>query len=133
MRNSTMKDKQRPLSPFMIGPHYKPQLTSVMSISHRASGVFLSVVGAPLLLWWLVAVGSGPEAYNDLIALMDNWLGTLVVAATIVALCYHLLNGIRHLVWDTGRALEIRSAYTLGWLVLIGTVLLSAVVLGALL
>ena len=58
-----MKQKQRPLSPFMIGPYYKPQLTSLMSITHRATGVFLSVVGAPLLLWWLIAVSSGPDAY----------------------------------------------------------------------
>ena len=63
-----MKAEQRPLSPFMIGPYYKPQLTSLMSITHRASGVFLSVVGAPLLLWWIVAMSSGPEAYETLLA-----------------------------------------------------------------
>ena len=127
-----MNDQQRPLSPFMIGPYYKPQLTSLLSISHRATGVFLSIVGAPLLLWWLVAVGSGPEAYDALITHLGGWLGKLVVAASVVALCFHLLNGIRHLVWDSGRALEIRSAYTLGWLVLIGTVTLAAVLLGVL-
>ena len=54
------------------------------------------------------------------------------LALTVACLAYHLLNGIRHLVWDTGRALDLRSAYTGGWLVLIGTVLLTAVVLGVL-
>lgn len=128
-----MKAKQRPLSPFMIGPYYKPQMTSLMSIAHRASGVFLSVVGAPLLLWWLIAVSSGPEAYQALLGCFSGWLGKLALVACVLSLAYHLFNGIRHLVWDTGRALEIRSAYTAGWLVLAATVLLSAVLLGILL
>jgi len=117
----------------MIGPYYKPQLTSLMSITHRASGVFLSVVGAPLLLWWTIAVSSGPQAYDSLLACMGGWIGKLVVIATVISLCFHLLNGIRHLVWDTGRALDLKSAYTGGWLVLIGTVLLAATLLGVLL
>lgn len=125
-----MKAKERPLSPFMIGPYYKPQMTSLMSIAHRASGVFLSIVGAPLLLWYVSAVGSGPGAYDSAMAFIDSWLGRLVLTAVVVALFYHLFNGIRHLVWDSGRALEIRSAYTAGWLVLIATVLASAVLLG---
>lgn len=125
-----MKAKQRPLSPFMIGPYYKPQMTSVMSIAHRISGVFLSVVGAPLLLWWLIAVSGGPGSYHALLGYLSGWLGKLVLVACVLSLAYHLFNGIRHLVWDTGRALDLRSAYTTGWLVLIATVLLSAALLG---
>lgn len=128
-----MKAKQRPLSPFMIGPYYKPQMTSLMSIAHRASGVFLSLVGAPLLLWWLIALSSGPEAYQALLGSLSGWLGKLALLACVLSLAYHLFNGIRHLVWDSGRALDIRSAYTAGWLVLAATVLLSAVLLGVLL
>lgn len=128
-----MKAKQRPLSPFMIGPYYKPQMTSLMSIAHRASGVFLSLVGAPLLLWWLVALSSGPEAYQALLASLSGWFGKLALLACVLSLAYHLFNGIRHLVWDSGRALDIRSAYTAGWLVLAATVLLSAVLLGVML
>ena len=120
-----MKSKQRPLSPFMIGPYYKPQMTSLMSITHRASGVFLSIVGAPLLLWWLSSLSSGPEAYSAMLACLDGWLGKLVVAASIFCLSY--------LVWDTGRGLDIKTAYTAGWLVLIGTVVISAALLGVLL
>ena len=128
-----MKAKQRPLSPFMIGPYYKPQLTSLMSITHRASGVFLSIIGAPLLLWWLIAVSSGPQAYEVLLGFLGSLIGKLLLTATILFLSFHLINGIRHLVWDTGRALDIKTAYTAGWLVLIGTVLLSAILLGVLL
>jgi len=129
----TMKAKQRPLSPFMIGPYYRPQMTSLMSITHRASGVFLSVVGAPLLLWWLIAVSNGPDAYAVLLGCIGGWTGKLVVTASIFCLSFHLLNGIRHLVWDTGRALDIKSATAAGWLVLMGTVVLSLVLLGVLL
>lgn len=128
-----MKAKQRPLSPFMIGPYYKPQLTSLMSITHRATGVFLSVVGAPLLLWWLIAVSSGPEAYESMLSRTNSLGGTLVLAGSVFCLSFHFLNGIRHLVWDTGRALEIETAYRFGWLVLIGSILLTAVLLGVLL
>lgn len=116
----------------MIGPYYKPQMTSLMSISHRATGVFLSVVGAPLLLAWIVALGSGAEAYAAFTGWFTGPIGKLLAAVTLLCLNYHLLNGIRHLVWDTGRALEIRQAYTGGWLVLAGAVALTAVLLGVL-
>ena len=128
-----MKAKQRPLSPFMIGPYYKLQMTSLMSITHRASGVFLSIIGAPLLLWWLIAVSSGPQAYAVLLGFLGSLIGQLLLIATILCLSFHLINGIRHLVWDTGRALDIKTAYTAGWLVLIGTIALSGMVLGVLL
>ena len=128
-----MKPKQRPLSPFMIGPYYRPQLTSLMSIAHRASGVFLSLVAAPLLLWFIVAVSSGPAAYQTLTGFFSGWAGRILLAATVLGLFYHLFNGVRHLVWDTGRALDIRSAYGAGVAVLIATVLATAVMLGALL
>lgn len=127
-----MKSKQRPLSPFMIGPYYRPQMTSVMSISHRATGVLLSVLGAPLLLWWLIAVSQGPESYEVMTTFLHNPVGKLLLLVCLFSLNFHLLNGIRHLVWDTGRALEIRSAYTLGWLVLIASVILTAVLMGVL-
>jgi succinate dehydrogenase / fumarate reductase cytochrome b subunit len=117
----------------MIGPYYKPQMTSLMSITHRASGVFLSIVGTPLLLWFLIAVARGPESYDAMLTCLGGWLGTLAGVASILCLSFHLLNGIRHLVWDTGRALDIKTAYTTGWLVLIGTVVLTAVLLGVML
>lgn len=128
-----MKTDQRPISPFMIGPYYKPQMTSLMSITHRASGVFLSVVGAPLMLWWIIATASGPQAFATFEQCIGSWIGMLALAATVLCLCFHFLNGIRHLVWDTGRALDIKTATTAGWIVLIGTVILTAALLGVLL
>ena len=127
-----MNSTKRPISPFMIGPHYRPQLTSVLSITHRATGVLLSVVGAPLMLWWIAAVAGGPQSYQSVVAFFDHWFGTLVLAACLASLSYHLFNGIRHLIWDSGRALDLRSAYTGGWLVLIATAVLTAILLGIL-
>jgi len=128
-----MKATKRPLSPFMIGPYYRPQLTTILSITHRASGVFLSVIGAPLLLWWIIAVSNGPQAYGVFLACMGGWIGKLALLACLFSLSFHTFNGIRHLIWDTGRALDIRSAYILGWIVLAATVLATAVLMGVLL
>jgi succinate dehydrogenase / fumarate reductase cytochrome b subunit len=125
-----MSNKERPVSPFMLGPYYKPQLTSMMSIAHRATGVFLSLVGAPLLLWWIGALGSGPEAYTELVRALGSGPGKLVLLLSLFCLFYHLFNGIRHLVWDSGRALELRSAYATGWTVLAATLAAIAVTLG---
>ena len=84
-------------------------------------------------MWFLIAVSSGPEAYDAMLSFMGGWIGSILVIVTLLCLSYHLLNGIRHLVWDTGRALEIKTAYTAGWLVLAGTVILTAILLGVLL
>mgnify|MGYP001814747830 FL=1 len=127
-----MNTENRPTSPFMIGPYYKPQMTSLMSITHRATGVFLSVIGTPLMLWWIIATANGPESYSSFEGFMGNPFGLLVLAATVFCLCDHLLNGVRHLVWDTGRALDIGTATATGWVVLVGTVVLGAAIMGVL-
>ena len=117
----------------MIGPYYRPQLTSVLSITHRLTGVILSLAGAPLLLWWLVAAGSGAEAYQSMMSCLSGVFGVLLAVACVFSLAFHFLNGIRHLIWDTGRMLDIRNAYFSGWLVLAGSVVITLGVLGALL
>ena len=128
-----MNQDNRPISPFMIGPYYRPQMTSIMSITHRATGVFLSVIAAPLLLCWIIAVNNGPDAYQSLVAFFGGWPGKLLLLAILFSMNFHLFNGIRHLIWDTGRALEIKSAYALGWVVLGATVLLTLALAGVLL
>ncbi len=111
----------------MLGPYYRFQLTSVLSILHRLTGIYLALVAAPLALWWLIALGQGAEAFSAMQACMAGILGQLAFLGTLFCLSYHLLNGIRHLVWDTGRGLEIRSAYASGWLVVAGSFILTAV------
>jgi succinate dehydrogenase cytochrome b subunit len=117
-----MSSADRPLSPHL--QVYRWQLTSVLSILHRAAGLLLSA-GAILLVWWLVAAASGPEAYEGVGDFLGSWIGLLLLFGWTVALFYHLCNGIRHLVWDTGHALDLKSTYVGGWTVVAATVVLT--------
>src|ERR1700738_1366215 len=123
-----MRSADRPLSPHL--QIYRWQLTSVLSILHRASGVALSA-GTILLVWWLIAAASGPEAYEGVQDFLGSWIGLLLLFGWTVALFYHLCNGIRHLVWDTGHALDLKSTYLGGWFVLAGTGALTVLAWGA--
>ncbi len=111
----------------MIGPYYRPQLTSMLSILHRITGVALTVLGVPLALWWLIALGEGPEAFAAMQNLLGGVLGRLALLAVNFSLCYHLFNGIRHMVWDTGRGLDIRSVYVGGVVVATLSVVCTAI------
>ena len=126
-----MSTTKRPMSPYMLGPYYKFQITSLLSILNRLTGVFMSVVTAPLLLCWLIALASGEEAYAGLSAFLDNVLGMLIIAASVFSFSFHLMGGIRHLIWDAGWMLEIQQVRLSGWLAIVGSVLLTLVVLGA--
>lgn len=119
---------QRPLSPFMIGPYYRPQLTSVLSILHRITGLFLCL-GAVALILWIAAVASGPEAHGTFHAFAQGMAGTILAAASVFALSYHLGNGIRHLFWDMGKGFDLKSAYASGYFVIVFSIVFSAVVL----
>lgn len=116
----------RPLSPHL--QIYRPQLTAVTSISHRLSGLFLCA-GAVLLAVWLLALAAGPETYARFESAYSGIPGKVLTGLFVLALSYHFLNGIRHLVWDTGRGLELKAAYASGWSVVILTPLVSALVL----
>jgi succinate dehydrogenase / fumarate reductase cytochrome b subunit len=119
-----MRTDPRPLSPHL--QIYRPQLTSVLSITHRATGVALSV-GTLLLVWWLVAAANGPEAYENVQRFLGSWIGLVLLFGWSLALFYHLCNGLRHLWWDTGHGLDLPSVYASGWAVLAATGLLTAI------
>lgn len=114
---------QRPLSPHL--QIYRLQLTSLLSITHRATGIGLAV-GAPVLTWWLMALATGAEAYGNFTMVFSNGLGIAFLVGWTWALFYHLANGIRHLFWDMGTGLELTSTYTSGWVVVITSVILTA-------
>jgi succinate dehydrogenase / fumarate reductase cytochrome b subunit len=126
-----MSSTKRPMSPYMLGPYYKLQITLVLSILNRLTGVFMSVVTAPLLLCWLIALASGEEAYAGLSAWLGSGLGKLVIAASVFSFSFHLAGGIRHLIWDAGWMMEMSQVRLSGWLAIIGSILLSLFVLGA--
>ncbi len=119
----------RPLSPHL--QIYRPQLTSVTSILTRITGNAL-LVGALLFVWWLLAAASGPEAYAVANGVLTSWVGRIVLVGSLWALYYHGLAGLRHLVWDMGYGLELETAEKLGWAVVGGSVVLTALTLLAL-
>ena len=120
-----MQSANRPLSPHL--QVYKPQLTSVLSITHRATGVALAV-GTLLLVWWLVAAATGESAFADVQAFIGSWFGRLLLFGWSYALFYHLCNGIRHLFWDAGKGMELDAAYSSGRLVIAASIILTAAV-----
>lgn len=128
-----MNNSNRPMSPFMIGPYYRPQLTSMLSITHRGTGVFLSLVSTPLLLWWLIALASGPEQFARMTSLLGGLPGRLIMLASIFCLSFHMFNGIRHLIWDMGYMLEMKAATASAWAVMLLSVVLTGVLAGGLL
>jgi len=113
-----MENTSRPLSPHL--QVYRPQLTSVLSIAHRGTGIFLTL-GTLLLVYWLLSIASGPEAYANARAFFGSWFGQLMLFAWTFALFYHLCNGIRHLFWDIGYGFELPTVYASGKAVLIGS------------
>ena len=112
----------RPLSPNI--QIYRPQLTSVLSIANRITGVFLSAC-AVVLVAWLISAASGLEAYSRFPHLMASWLGQILLLAATFAFFLHLCGGIRHLIWDTVRGFELRQIYASGWIVVAASVVLT--------
>jgi succinate dehydrogenase / fumarate reductase cytochrome b subunit len=113
-----MVERNRPLSPHL--QIYRPQMTTMLSILHRITGVGLGL-GTLLLVYWVASAASGPDQFARAQALMGSWFGYLILFGFSVALFFHLANGIRHLFWDAGYGFEIRSAYASGVAVLVLT------------
>lgn len=121
-RNSEGKLVRRPLSPHL--QVYKPQITTVLSILHRISGVALAA-GTLLLVCWLVSGASGPQAFAGIQGFIASFLGRLLLFGWTVALFYHLFSGIRHLAWDAGKGFEKAQYTASGWAVVIATAIAS--------
>jgi succinate dehydrogenase / fumarate reductase cytochrome b subunit len=117
--SATARDRQRPLSPHL--QIYRPQITSVLSITHRATGVALAA-GMLLLTCWLLAAATGNAAFSAVSAFLGSPLGLLMLFGWSVALFYHLANGIRHLFWDAGYGFDLPTVEKSGYFVLAFTV-----------
>ena len=117
----------RPLSPHL---HiYRPQMTSVLSITHRATGIVLAS-GAVLFFCWLMAASIGPEAFVMIYGLLGSWFGQLLLWGITFSLFYHLCNGMRHLAWDMGWGFGLDKVQISGWLTVIFSVLMTVLTLG---
>jgi succinate dehydrogenase / fumarate reductase cytochrome b subunit len=110
-----MSNTGRPLSPHLS--IYRWPITMVLSILHRMTGVAMSV-GLVVLAAWLMQAAAGPEAYLGFTIAMSGFAGKLLLVAWSFAFFFHAANGVRHLVWDTGRGLEKRQADRSAWLVI---------------
>jgi succinate dehydrogenase / fumarate reductase cytochrome b subunit len=116
--------RQRPLSPNI--QLYRPQLTSVLSILNRLTGVLLSVAAIGLVIW-LLAAAAGPQSYAAVRTALASWVGQVVLFGCTFAFFRHFLGGIRHLVWDTVHGFELRTIYLSGWTVVAASVVMTAV------
>jgi len=121
-----MESVKRPLSPHL--QVYKPQLTSLLSIIHRGTGVFLSL-GALLLTCWLVSLATSEQAFSNLQQYNSAWYGKLALIAFVFSLYFHLANGVRHLFWDAGFGLEISTTYKSGYAVVAFSIILTGLTL----
>jgi len=119
-----MASQNRPLSPHL--QVYRPQITSVLSILHRITGVALAV-GSLLLVYWIIAAAVGPEAFDTAQTLIGSFVGRLLLFGWTFALFFHLVNGIRHLFWDMGWGFELKTVSVTGWTAIIAAVLLTLI------
>jgi succinate dehydrogenase / fumarate reductase, cytochrome b subunit len=115
----------RPLSPHLSV--YKPMVNMVMSIIHRMTGAAL-YAGTMLLAWWLLAAAQGEKHYATFNSLIGHPIGKVVLFGYTWALIHHMLGGIRHLYWDTGRGFAISSINRLSWLTVLGSISLTLAV-----
>ena len=123
--SSPRPQRSRPLSPHL--QIYRPMLTMTMSIVHRITGSAL-YLGTLLLVWWLVAAASGPNAYANVEWFMGTLIGRVVLFGYTWSLLHHMLGGIRHLIWDTLHGMEPSERELLTLATLVGSVLLTLVV-----
>ncbi len=116
---------RRPLSPHL--QVYRPQLTSVLSIMNRLSGIGTSV-GTLLLVWWLAGSAGSPHAYAVMQSFLGSWFGVLVLMGVTVAMVYHFVGGLRHLAWDAGYGFDLPEVYASGWAAVAATGVLTLLI-----
>jgi succinate dehydrogenase / fumarate reductase cytochrome b subunit len=112
----------RPLSPHLT--IYRPQITSMLSITHRITGAGLAF-GVVFVTWWLMSLAWSLDAYMTFYHFAKSFVGRFMLFGFLWAMCYHMLNGVRHLVWDTGRGIDMPNATKSGWGVVGGSVALT--------
>jgi succinate dehydrogenase / fumarate reductase cytochrome b subunit len=118
-----MTRRERPLSPHL--GIYRPMYTMVLSISHRITGVLLSIA-LIVLIYWLIALADGRDAYGIALGRLRSPLMQWLLLGWLFSFFFHFCNGIRHLAWDAGYGFERKQARASGWVVVISALALTA-------
>ncbi len=113
---------ERPLSPHL--QIYRPMLTMTMSIVHRMTGAAL-YFGTLLLVWWLVALATGPDYFAYVQNIAGSFIGRLVLFGYTWALVHHAIGGLRHLIWDTGRGFDLNAIEWFARANLVGSIVIT--------
>ncbi|MEO8547509.1 MAG: succinate dehydrogenase, cytochrome b556 subunit [Sphingomicrobium sp.] len=119
-------DHSRPLSPHLTIWRWGPHM--LVSILHRMTGVALSTAGLALLVWWLMAIAGGANAYADFIKAATHPIGLVVLVGLTWAFCQHLLSGVRHLVMDSGAGFELQTNKRFAVLTMAGSLVLTLLI-----
>ena len=121
---SATRPRVRPLSPHLSIWRWQANMT--VSIVHRATGNGLAFGGVVLFLWWLIAAATGPAAYATFYAAATGWFGIVVGVGLTWVFFQHLMSGIRHLVMDTGAAMQVHTSQTFAMLTFVASIVLTA-------
>ena len=124
MTDTPAAARQRPLSPHL--QVYRLPLPPLTSITHRITGIGLTA-GTLLWAWWIISAAAGPDAFEAAQGFIGSWFGMILMFGWTWALWYHLLNGVRHLMWDAGRGLDLGTTYRTGYLVIGGSIGLTVI------
>ena len=114
----------RPLSPHLS--IYRPLWTMILSITHRITGVGMAL-SITMITWWFLALAINEEYFDVANAVMTSVVGGFILIVSLWALSFHFCNGIRHLFWDTGKGLDLPTAYKSGLVVMAGSVVLTVI------
>lgn len=133
MAKGAMQSKQSPVTARPLSPHLQVwgwTVTMASSITHRATGVAL-YSGTILLAFWVYGLTLGPAKFQPIGVFLTSPIGIAILAGYVWALVFHLMNGLRHLYWDSGRGLNYATAKTTAWAVFVGSFIVAAVIVGA--
>jgi succinate dehydrogenase / fumarate reductase cytochrome b subunit len=119
-----MNDSGRPLSPHIS--IYRWPITMTLSILHRATGVAMSL-GLIVMAIWLLSAATSADKYNEFLAILSSVPGQILLIGWSFSFFFHLMNGIRHLFWDTGRGFQKQQANASAWFVIVTAILLNAI------
>ena len=119
-----MTDNQNPLSPHL--QIYRWHISSLLSITHRISGV-INLLALILIFFWLIALILGEDSYESFLLTINSFFGKFILIGFVWSMCFHILSGIRHLVWDLGYGFEIKTANISGIIVIIFSLVLTII------